>query len=226
MKAESIAIGAVALAAGVAIGYVLPFPSAPGESVVAAGIPATAARKVDDTEIKSLRRQVKILRQMAEARAKASAETAAMAAKKAARRERDYKRLMVGVIASEEKRLDFFSAIDTSKMRAADLETHEKFLGLLEQHYANQLKLARKHELSEEERNQLEEDDNNMRRAISRLRVQACEVLFRNAAASLGFSGEAADEISETITEILYSTATEFPRRMRRWPEERETHEN
>ncbi|MBQ1345506.1 MAG: hypothetical protein IIY62_03990 [Kiritimatiellae bacterium] len=234
MKAQTIAVAVAALAAGAALGYFLkPAPEAPA---AAEPTPAPAERRVDDTELKALRQQVKALQaRLAAAEAEKPAATEEKVEEprpergprggdwrarleqwkkdnpeEFARIEKERQAFMQRRAERAKSRLEFLASIDTSKMSAADRETHEKLQGLLAKREALEAKMGQLLELSDEERNQLFADMRETHHEIHELNGQEREILFKQTAELLGFQGEEAGEISATITEIINATDNGF----------------
>ena len=226
MKTEAIVVGAAALAAGVALGCFLQHPPAP-DTPVAAEMPAPTAQKIDDTERKALRQQVKDLRRQIKAEAKTVAEAERAAEfmgemsvmvtdagleivtdpEQIARMdtEAEAERVFTYAVQDEKHRLDFLSSIDTSKMSAADRETHEQLLGLLAKRYALLAK-ALSEGLSTEARDQLRADARSfIDEIVDSIKLER-GILLRYTAAQLGFSGEEVNNISEAIIKIVHAS--------------------
>lgn len=238
MKSQTLIVGVVALAAGVALGYFF-LPQPAPETPAAAETPAPAEQKVDDLELRALRRQVKALQaRLAEATAETSAPAEPAAEKVAehrpergprggdwraryeqwkkdnpeesARAEKERRAFMQRRAERARSRLEFLASIDTTKMSAEERETHEKLQSLLEKRSALEEKMGRVLDLSDEERNQLIVDMRDTHNEINELNGRERETLIRQTAELLGFQGEDAGEISATINEIINATDSGF----------------
>ena len=109
-------------------------------------------------------------------------------------------------------KLDFLSSIDTSRMTPEGKAVHEKLQELIAQR--EQLE-QRRHSLpnmEETERRSYFDELFKTDREIRELSRQERDNLLRQTTDALGFSGNAADEIIETVKEICEATENGFGR--------------
>ena len=106
-------------------------------------------------------------------------------------------------------RIDFLSSIDTSSMSAAAKKTHEALQDLIARREELERQMHQPN-LSDEERGQLMHELHVTHRELMRLNGEERSNLLEETARSLGFEGEDAKVITDTIQQVIEATDSGF----------------
>ena len=109
-------------------------------------------------------------------------------------------------------KLGFLSSIDTSSMTPEGKAVHAKLQELIARREEMDQRRRSIPDMGEEERRQYFEEMHQTDREIRKLSHQERDNLLRQTTDALGFSGNAADEIIETVKEIFEATEGGFDR--------------
>ncbi len=123
-----------------------------------------------------------------------------------ARMEERRKRFMQERAERVQSKLDFLAAIDTSRMSKEAQKTHAELQDLIAKREEIGTKLFSP-DLEEEERHQLFQSMRETDRAIRERNETVRENLLQHTAEALGFTGDDATEIVDTIGEIYEATS-------------------
>ena len=104
-----------------------------------------------------------------------------------------------------QRRLDFFAAIDTSRMSAADKVTHDRLQAAIARREEIESRLHQEG-LSVEDREDLMQEMHASERQLRQLNGRERDNLIRQTAESLGFQGNDATLLVETINDIIRNT--------------------
>lgn len=105
-----------------------------------------------------------------------------------------------------QSRIDFLSSVDTSRMSASARKTHEALQDLIEKREELEQQMHNTPDLSDEERRKLWDEMRRTDREMHVLNRQARDNLLEQAAGDLGFEGDDAKTIRETINGIIEAT--------------------
>lgn len=108
-------------------------------------------------------------------------------------------------IARAQSKIDFLESVDTSTMSAGQLRTHEALQNMIERSEEIEAKMHNP-DLTDDQRNAVFEEMRAMDREIRKLNASERTSLLSQTAEALGYTGEDADEIVATITEIISAT--------------------
>lgn len=111
--------------------------------------------------------------------------------------------------ARNRAKLDFLSSVDVSRMGAATRETHAALAEALTRRSELEAEFHRE-DLSDDERRELFEEWRSLERETRRLNGEERKNLLAETAASLGFEGEDAQELTTTIQEIIQATESDW----------------
>jgi len=106
--------------------------------------------------------------------------------------------------------MDFLSSIDTSRMSAGAKKTHDELQELLAKREEIEEQLHQEG-LSDAQRDQLMRELRETHHELNRLNQAERTNLIEETARSLGFEGEAVQEISETLQEVIEATGGNGP---------------
>ena len=106
-------------------------------------------------------------------------------------------------------RIDFLSSIDTSHMSAGAKKTHEALQDLIARREEIERQMHQP-ELSDEDRGKLMHELHATHRELMRLNGEERNNLFEETARNLGFEGEDAKAITDTIQQVIEATDGEF----------------
>ena len=226
---------AVALLAGVAIGYFVkdePIP-AEGSAEAAEVAKRPIADKGGDVSVKALRRRIGELEKLLaerDGRSEVAISNAVAEAVKARPPEpprRNWRERMEEMKKNEPERytqmtnrmaqwrrsrselaqgkIDFLSSIDISRMSAAAKKTHEALQELIARRENIEAELQQEN-LTDERRGELLEAMRETHREMMRLNAEERSNLFGETARNLGFEGDDVTEITATIQDIIEAT--------------------
>lgn len=108
-------------------------------------------------------------------------------------------------LARAQSKIDFLESIDTSTMSTAQLKTHEALQNMIARREEIEAKMHNP-DLSDEERHAIFEKMHAMDREIRELNASERTSLLSQTAEALGYTGDDAEEIVATITEIISAT--------------------
>ena len=106
-------------------------------------------------------------------------------------------------------KIDFLSSIDTSHMSASAKKTHNALQELIAKREEIEEQLQQP-ELTDDQRHSLMEQLHNMRRQIQQLNGEERMNLINEVANSLGFEGETALEVASTLEDVIQLTNDGF----------------
>lgn len=109
-------------------------------------------------------------------------------------------------------KIDFLSSIDTSGMSRTARETHENLLALIAQREELEANMQPGDFTDSEKMDEFFRQMRETDRAIREASEQERENLLRQTAEALGFSGDEATEIVDTVSEIYEATSNGFGR--------------
>lgn len=104
------------------------------------------------------------------------------------------------------KQLDWLASIDTSRMSARQREAHEKYQNLVVRREELMEKMAPESRATDVEREQTMREMHEIGRQLWELAETERDTLLRETTKSLGFSGEDAKEIVDTVKAIYRNT--------------------
>jgi len=104
-------------------------------------------------------------------------------------------------------KIDFLSSIDTSHMSAAAQKTHDELQDLIARREEIEEQLHQE-DLSDADRDKLMKEMWQTHHELQRLNGEERKNLIEETARNLGFEGEAAQEISTTIQDVIQATDT------------------
>ena len=107
--------------------------------------------------------------------------------------------------AQARSKIDFLSSIDTSRMSAGAKRTHEALQELIAKREEIEQQLQAS-DLSDEERGKLMEELHSTRHELMRLNGEERGNLFEETARNLGFEGDDVREFSATIQDVIEAT--------------------
>ncbi len=125
-----------------------------------------------------------------------------------ARMEERRKNFMQQRARRAQSKLDFLASIDTSRMSKTAKETHAELQELIAKREEMENRMFSP-DLSDEDRQELFREMRETDHAIRDRNSQERENLLRQTAETLGFAGEAATEIVDTIGEIYEATSSD-----------------
>lgn len=105
-----------------------------------------------------------------------------------------------------QSKMDFLASVDTSRMSASARKTHEDLIDLIERREGLESKMRDFMEMSEEERHAAFSEMREMDSEIRKLNRIERNNLLRQTAETLGFKGEDAKEITETLKGVIEAT--------------------
>lgn len=105
----------------------------------------------------------------------------------------------------QQSKLDFLASIDTSRMSAAERDTHEKLQDLIVRRDEIETELQNL-DLSNEDRRRIIEDLHEVSREIAHLNGEERKALLGETARALGLNGEDAEALSDTVRDIFEVT--------------------
>lgn len=105
-----------------------------------------------------------------------------------------------------QSRIDFLSSVDTSRMSASARKTHEALQDMIEKREELEQRMHNMLDLSDEERRNLWDEVRRTDREMNELNRQARDNLLEQTAGDLGFEGDDAKTIRETINGIIEAT--------------------
>ena len=221
---------------GAAIGYcfapVPPEPVPGGKAEVSTNAPP-AVDEGDKSSIRALRARV---RELEDLLAKKGVEVERMKEEesgRAARRERRfdprenmerlkkedparYAQITNGMAQFRMRRLeraqhkmDILGSVDTSRMSAEARRTHEALQDAIERREALEDRMRNFMDMTDDERRSTFEEMHETNRKIRELNAAERDTLLAQTAEMLGFEGESAEEIVETIKDIYEATETD-----------------
>ena len=106
-------------------------------------------------------------------------------------------------------KIDFLSSIDTSRMSAGAKKTHAALQDLIAKREEIEQQLQAP-DLSDDERGKLMGELHSTHRELMRLNGEERKNLFEETARNLGFAGEDAKEFSATIQDVIEATDSGF----------------
>jgi len=227
---------AAALIAGVAIGYFAKCPPdadspADGTSYVAKG---KVADKGEESSVKALRRRIAELEKLLAEKAGSSGVAISNAVAEAVKNVSPFERprgnprewmenlkktdperytQMTNRFARwrqrrhdrARNRIDFLSSIDTSHMSASAKKTHDELQELIARREELEEQMHQE-DLTDEQRHQIFEQMRETDHALRRLNGEERKNLIEETARNLGFEGEAVQDISATLQEVIEAT--------------------
>jgi len=101
--------------------------------------------------------------------------------------------------------IDFLSSIDTSHMSASAKKTHDELQELIAKREELE-ELIHQEDLTEDQRHQLMEQMRETDQAVRKLKGEERTNLIEETARNLGFEGDAVQEISTTLQEVIEAT--------------------
>ena len=104
-----------------------------------------------------------------------------------------------------QRKLDFLSSVDTSRMSASARKTHDELQDLIARREELEERMHDE-ELSEESRGELISEMRSLDEQIRSNNKDERSNLLKAAAKELGFSGDDAEAVSETVQEIIRAT--------------------
>ena len=104
-----------------------------------------------------------------------------------------------------QNKIDFLSSIDTSRMSAGARKTHDALQDLIAKREEIEARLQDQN-LSDEERGKLMGELHSSHHELMRLNGEERRNLIDEAARTMGFEGEDAQEVSATIQEVIRAT--------------------
>ncbi|MBO4708409.1 MAG: hypothetical protein J5727_01375 [Kiritimatiellae bacterium] len=109
-----------------------------------------------------------------------------------------------------QSKIDFLSSVDTSKMSPAARKTHEELQDMIEKREELEQKMRGIMDMTEEERREMFHAMHETDRKIFELNMAERDNLLVQTAETLGFSGDDAKEIAETVKGIYDATDSGF----------------
>ena len=229
---------AVALLAGVAIGYFVKDEPIPAEEPkVEEKAKKPVVDKGDEASVKALRRRIAELeRMLAEKDGKSEIAISNAVAEAVQSRppeppRQDWRERMEEMKKSDPERytqmtnrfaqwrrsrseqarnkIDFLSSIDISRMSAGAKKTHNALQDLIAKREEIEQQLQAP-DLSDDERGRLMGELHSTHRELMRLNGEERKNLFEETARTLGFAGEDAKEFSATIQDVIEATDSGF----------------
>ena len=229
---------AVALLAGVAIGYFVKDEPIPAEEPkVEEKAKKPVVDKGDEASVKALRRRIAELeRMLAEKDGKSEIAISNAVAEAVQSRppeppRQDWRERMEEMKKSDPERytqmtnrfaqwrrsrseqarnkIDFLSSIDISRMSAGAKKTHNALQDLIAKREEIEQQLQAP-DLSDDERGRLMGELHSTHRELMRLNGEERKNLFEETARNLGFAGEDAKEFSATIQDVIEATDSGF----------------
>lgn len=113
-------------------------------------------------------------------------------------------------IERAQAKLDFFDAIDMSKMGAADREKAEALQSLLVKREELMAKMNPENDMTDEEHAALWQEMQETERSVRLLNRDVRDALLKATASTLGLDDEAAADMAETVKEIYEATGNGF----------------
>ncbi len=106
-------------------------------------------------------------------------------------------------------KMDILSSVDTSRMSAEARQTHEALQDAIEKREALEDKMRSFMDMTDDERRSVMEEMRETNGKIRELNAAERDTLLTQTAEMLGFEGEAAEEIVETVKDIYEATETD-----------------
>ena len=230
---------AVALLAGVAIGYFVKDEPIPAEESpkVAEKAKKPVVDKGEEASVKALRRRIAELERMLAEKddkseiAISNAVAEAVQSRPPESPRQDWRERMEEMKKSDPERytqmtnrfaqwrrsrseqarnkIDFLSSIDISRMSAGAKKTHNALQDLIAKREEIEQQLQAP-DLSDDERGRLMGELHSTHRELMRLNGEERKNLFEETARNLGFAGEDAKEFSATIQDVIEATDSGF----------------